>query len=257
MRSRSPRSTLKPGQVSLERALSKLGLASRTQARALILENKVAVNGRIVSHPGIKVVPERVKITINGQERTAAEPLTIVLHKPKGLVTTRSDEKGRPTIYSLLGSIQTHLGPVGRLDMQTSGLLILTNDTQFAAWLTDPKHAVTRVYLATVRGELSDEVCEVLVQDGVRDEGELLKAQKITIQKRSKAETHLFIELVEGKNREIRRMFKKVGHEITRLKRISFGGLALGDLEPGQWRKLDIGELKAAFPRAPFKLKMA
>lgn len=237
----------RPGEVSLERALSKLGLASRTEARALIREGRVRVDGRPADDPLAPVVPERVRIEIDGRPASRAAPITVLLHKPKGVVTTRSDPEGRPTVYSCLQGLEAHVVPVGRLDAATTGLLLLTNDTRFADWVTDPAHAVPRVYLVTVRGELPDATARRL-QEGVEDAGEILAARQVTIRKRSRRETHLVVELTEGKNREIRRMLGAAGHEVTRLKRVSFGGLELGDLEPGQWRVVAPEEIRAAFP---------
>lgn len=239
-----------PGQVSLERALSKLGLASRSEARALILEGRVKVDGRTVNDPLAPVVPERVRVEIDGGRAERAEPLTVLLHKPRGVVTTRSDPEGRPTVYGCLEGLETHVVPVGRLDAATTGLLLLTNDTRLADWVTDPENAVPRVYLVTVRGELSDGTARRL-EEGVEDRGEVLAAAKVTVRKRSGRETHLIVELTEGKNREIRRMLATAGHEVTRLKRVSFGGLELGDLPAGTWRVVSLEELRAAFPGAP------
>lgn len=178
-------------------------------------------------------------------------PRTILLHKPRGVVTTRSDPEGRPTVYTCLEGPEAgdliHLIPIGRLDAATTGLLLLTNDTRLAAWITDPVNAVPRIYLVTVRGELSDATAQRL-ETGIEDEGEPLFARKVTIRKRSRRETHLILELTEGKNREIRRLLAAVGHEVTRLKRVSFGGLELGDLPPGKWRDVTEQELREAFP---------
>lgn len=241
------------GEVSLDRALSKLGLASRTQARELIRDGKVSVDGRIARDPGLPVVPERARIEIEGRHVDASfESRTILLHKPRGVVTTRSDERGRATVYSLLEGLSTHLVPVGRLDMATTGLLLLTNDTQFAAWLTDPTSGVNRTYLVTVRGEVGDAKLKEL-RMGVEDRGERLKADAIELRKRSGRETHLVVKLAEGKNREIRRLFLAGGFEVIRLKRVSFGGLELGDLEIGRWRELSEDEIKRAFPGAKRK----
>ena len=243
-----------PGRVPLERALSKLGLASRSQARALIQAGKVAVDGRIETDPLLEVVPERVRVEIDGRLADRPEPLTILLHKPRGVVTTRSDPEGRRTVYGCLEGLETHVVPVGRLDAATSGLLLLTKDTRFADWVTDPGNEVPRVYLVTVRGELSDATARHL-EEGIEESGEMLAARKIAVRKRSKRETHLTVELTEGKNREIRRMLAAVGHEVTRLKRVSFGGLELGELEPGKWRVISMDELKVAFPGAPIREK--
>lgn len=230
--------TMKKGRVPLERALSKLGLASRTEARALVREGRVAVDGRPATDPLFEVVPERARIEIDGRRAERPRPVTILLHKPRGVVTTRSDPEGRPTVYGCLEGLDAHVVPVGRLDAATSGLLLLTNDTRFADWVTDPRNEVPRVYLVTVRGELSDETARRL-EEGV-----------VTVRKRSRRETHLVVELAEGKNREIRRMMAAVGHEVTKLKRVSFGGLELGDLAPGRWRVVGEEELRRAFPGA-------
>jgi 23S rRNA pseudouridine2605 synthase len=242
------RRPMKPGFVPLERALSKLGLASRTEARALVREGRVAVDGRPVDDPLLPVVPERARIDIDGRPASRAEPVTILLHKPRGVVTTRSDPEGRPTVYGCLEGLEEHVVPVGRLDAATTGLLLLTNDTRFADWVTDPANGVPRVYLVTVRGELADDTARRL-EEGVEESGERLSAQAVTVRKRSRRETHLVIELNEGKNREIRRMLAAAGHEVTRLKRVSFGGLELGELRPGEWRVVSGEELRAAFPK--------
>lgn len=237
----------KPGQVSLERALSKLGLASRTEARALIEEGRVTVDGQEATDPLLPVVPETARIAIDGRPATRARTRTILLHKPRGVVTTRSDPEGRPTVYTCLEGLDDHVIPVGRLDAATSGLLLLTNDTRFADWVTDPANAVPRVYLVTVRGELADATARRL-KEGIEDEGERLAARSVTIRKRSRRETHLVLELTEGKNREIRRLLAAAGHEVTKLKRVAFGGLELGDLPPGRWREVSEDEVRKAFP---------
>jgi 23S rRNA pseudouridine2605 synthase len=233
--------------VSLERALSKLGLASRTEARQLIAAGRVHVDGRIATNPLARVVPERIDIRIDGVETERHAPVTLLLHKPRGYVTTRSDPDGRKTVYDLLAGAPARVVPVGRLDLATSGLLLLTNDTQFAHWLTDPKSAVPRVYLVTVRGRIHDETL-VKLQEGIVDAGEPLAAEAVSMRKASGRETHLIVTLTEGRNREVRRLFAAVGHEVTRLRRVQFGGIELGDLAPGEWRQVDGRELRRAFP---------
>lgn len=243
---------MKKGQVPLERAISKLGLASRTEARGLIREGRVTVEGRPVLDPHFAVSPERARIEIDGRRPELPRPLTILLHKPRGVVTTRSDPEGRPTVYGCLEGLDAHVVPVGRLDAATSGLLLLTNDTRFGDWVTDPRNEVPRVYLVTVRGELSDDEASRLEQ-GIEDDGERLAARSVTVRKRSKRETHLIVELTEGRNREIRRMLAAVGNEVTKLKRVAFGGLELGELEPGRWREVTTEEVKEAFPGAALR----
>ena len=240
------------GEVSLERALSKLGVASRSEARRLVAAGRVTVDGRAATDPLLPVVPERAAIAIDGRPVRRPQSLTILLHKPRGVVTTRSDPEGRPTVYACLAELAEHVVPVGRLDAATSGLLLLTNDTRFADWVTDPANGVPRVYLATVAGELADESAQRAAA-GVEDRGERLAARRVTVRKRSRRETHLVVELAEGRNREIRRLFAALGHEVTRLKRVAFGGLELGDLPPGRYRVVRPEELAAAFPGAPLR----
>ncbi len=241
-----------PGEVSLERALSKLGLATRSEARSLVLQGRVAVDGQVVTEPLAPVVPEQVRVAIDGRLAVPPPPLTVLLHKPRGVVTTRADPRGRPTVYACLAGSDAHLVPVGRLDAATSGLLLLTNDTRFADWVTAPAQAVARVYLVTVRGELTPERARQLTA-GVEDRGERLAARGAVVRKRSRRETHLVLELAEGKNREVRRLLAALGHEVTALKRVAFGGLELGGLGPGAWRVVPLAELRAAFPRAPLR----
>lgn len=240
------------GRVPLARALSKLGAASRSEARELIRQGRVTVDGRPVTDPLRPVVPERARLEIDGRPVRRAEWLTILLHKPRGVVTTRSDPEGRPTVYDCLEGLEARVVPVGRLDAATTGLLLFTTDTRFADWVTDPASAVPRIYLVTVRGELADETARRL-EAGVEESGERLAARSVAVRRRSRRETHLVIELTEGKNREVRRLLAAAGHEVTRLKRVAFGGLELGDLPPGRWRAVPADELRAAFPGAPLR----
>lgn len=247
------RAGYRPGTVALERALSKLGLASRTEARAWILDGRVRVDGRVICDPKRAVVPERANIEIDEARAEGAAPTTVLLHKPRGVVTTRKDEKGRKTVYSCLAGLDEHVVPVGRLDFATTGLLLLTNDTRFAAWVTDPANGVPRSYVVTVRGEITPEKARLLQTQGVQDQGQWLRAESVALRKASGRESHLNVTLKEGKNREIRRLFLAIGHEVTALKRISFGALELGSLRPGEWRHVPEAELKQAFPGAPVR----
>jgi 23S rRNA pseudouridine2605 synthase len=235
--------------VRLERALSKLGLASRTESRALLLAGRVRVNGRIVRDPHKLVVPETLQLTIDDVPPERPEPVLIAFHKPRGVVTTRRDPSGRSTVYDFLKDVSSHVIPIGRLDLASTGLLLLTNDTRLSDWLTDPANQVVRRYLVTIRGEIDEDVIRRL-ESGIDDEGERLTASRVTIRKRSGRETHLVVDLVEGRNREIRRMFRTVGHEVTRLKRVTFAGIELGDLAPGRWRRVGPDELRDLVRRA-------
>ncbi len=245
---------LKLGKVKLERALSKRGLASRTQARALIEAGKVIVNGIKRLDPGFFVNPDTAKFEIEGEKATAFQWRALILNKPKNTVTTRSDEKGRKTIFDLLSRDEQalKLHAVGRLDYATTGLLILTNDTKFSSYLTDPENEIPRTYIVTVRGEVVAESAS-RAQKGIQDEGETLKANRVKILKASGRESLLEVELLEGKNREIRRLFLALGHEVIALKRISYGDIHLGDLGSGKTRVLNLSDARALFPHASFR----
>lgn len=240
------------GRVPLERAFSKLGLASRSQARQWILEGRVRVDKKVIRDPLVLVTPERVRLEVDGKTFGKKTWRTLLMNKPKGVVTTRSDEKGRPTVFSLLKEEDAYLHPVGRLDMATTGLLLLTNDTQLSDWLTDPRNNIIRVYLVTVDGLCTDREVEILSK-GIKDGDEFLKPQKVTLRKSSSKESHLTVELTEGKNREIRRMFGALRFEVASLKRVAFGGLELKGLPSGEYREVSREELALIFPAVPFK----
>ena len=221
------------GRVALERAVSKLGAASRADARRLVGDGLVTVNGRTVTDPLAAVSPEADRIVVAGTAARRAAWRAIAFHKPRGVVTTRRDPQGRPTVFDVLGDAGRGLVAVGRLDLATTGLLILTNDTALANALSDPATAIVRRYVVTVRGQVTDETCARL-ERGVGD----LHARRVTLRKRSRRETHLIVDLGEGKNREVRRLFAAAGHEVTRLLRVAFGPIELGTLAPGAWRAL-------------------
>ena len=204
------------------------------------------------------VRPERDRILVDGVRAARGSWRTIVMNKPRGTVTTRRDPEGRPTVFDVLrragasgsGVSTDRLVAVGRLDRATTGLLILTTDTQLANRLTDPASAVVRRYLVTVRGGLADEAA-ARMQRGIED----LCASSVVVRKRSSRETHLTIELIEGKNREIRRLCAAVGHEVTALKRVAFGGLEIGGLAPGAWREVPREEMARACGAAPRRVR--
>ena len=187
-------------------------------------------------------MPERDRLTVDGQGVQRARWRLILLNKTRGTVTTRRDPEGRPTVFDLVGETGRGLIAVGRLDRATSGLLLLTTDTRLANWLTDPATAIVRRYVATVRGELTD-MDAARMMAGIDE----VRAHDVHVRKRSARETHLVIELVEGKNREIRRLCSAVGHEVTALRRVAFGSLEIGDLAPGAWREVSRAEVRRAF----------
>ena len=230
------------GKIRLDRALSKLGLSSRSEARELIAGGSVVVSGRVVTDPARLVVLERTVIAIGGARAKRAEWRTIALHKTRGTITTRRDPEGRPTVFDLVSDEAHAMVAVGRLDRASTGLLLLTTDTQLAATLTDPANAFVRRYVVTARGRVTDE--DVMrIERGIDG----LSAQAVQVLKRSNRETHLIVELTEGKNREIRRLLDATGHEVTRLLRVAFGGIELGTLKPGEWRDVSKEEIERAF----------
>jgi len=191
------------------------------------------VNGRVVRDPLAAVHPERDRIAIAGETATKRAWSTIAFYKPRGVVTTRRDPEGRRTVFDVLGEAGEGMVAVGRLDRASSGLLLLTTDTQLAERLTNPANRIVRRYAVTARAYVSDEDCAAL-ERGTRDLG----AASVRVRKRSRRETHLIVELTEGKNREIRRLFALVGAEVTTLLRIAYGPIELGSLQPGEWRAL-------------------
>lgn len=246
------RSPSRKGTVPLERALSKLGLASRAEARRWILAGRVSVDGRLCRRPERAVVPESIAVAIDGKAAPSPPPLTLLLYKPRGLITTQRDERGRRTVFSLVPRRLGTLHAVGRLDQATSGLLLLTNDSRLSSWLADPANKLRRVYLVTVAGRVEEDTRRRL-EKGIVDRGERLRCAGVRLRKASGRETHLVVELEEGRNREIRRLLAALGHEVLRLKRVAFGGLTLGALQPGGYRALSAAELRRAFPGAPVR----
>jgi 23S rRNA pseudouridine2605 synthase len=226
-----------------------MGVLSRSQATRAILEGRVRVNGRVVQDPARAVAMQHARIEVDGMAAQAASWRTILMNKPRSVLTTRHDPEGRTTIYDI---VRDALGlvPVGRLDFATTGLVLLTTDTALASWITDPANGVPRAYLVTVRGKVTAEAVEHLMR-GVVDEGEALRAAAVRLRKASGRESHLVVELREGKNREVRRLFRAIGHEVTRLSRVQLGGLSLGTLAPGEWRECTRQEIRGAFPGAP------
>lgn len=235
-------------RVPLNRALSKLGILSRAEATAAILAGRVRVNGRIARHPTMPIEPETTRIKVDDEPKKGQPWRAVLFHKPRGVLTTRRDPEGRRTVFDVLGSVGDGLITVGRLDAATSGLLLLTTDTDLANWITDPEREVPRVYVVTVRGRFSDDLCARLCE-GFVSGGDRLQAVSATVRKASGRESHLTVELREGKNREVRRLFEALGHEVTRLKRVRLGRLELGTLSPGEWRELTADEISSAFDR--------
>jgi len=232
-------------RISLARALSKLGYTSRSQARPLIETGQVTVNGKTVKDPDHRIDIERDRVSVNGEAVALDSYQYFMLHKPAGVVTTRSDERGRRTVFDLLaGKDLPHLSAVGRLDLESEGLLLLTNDTRWADRIASPDGHVDKVYHVQITG-LPHAGALQQMQEGVTDRGEVLKAKSATVLDVTDEEIWLEIVLDEGKNRQIRRMLAALGVRVLRLKRVAIGSVKLGKLEPGEIRPLSPAEVKA------------
>ena len=238
-------------RVSLERALSKLGHASRSQARALIAEGRVRLNGRVVREPLERVDVRRARIEVDGAQVRPAPRLYIALNKPPGLVTSERDEHGRETVFSCLDDLGLpRLVAVGRLDLESEGLLLFTNDTRWAQRVLDPANHVDRVYEVHIRGPAPDPFLEAL-RAGVASRGELLKVKAVRRVRGDAAGAVLELVLGEGRNRHIRRMLETLGREVTVLKRVAIGPVQLGRLGARAYRALTPAEVAALGGNAP------
>lgn len=238
----------KPARHGVARALSKQGLCSRTQAAAWVAAGRVAVNGRVVRDPEFPVRPGRDAITVDGRPLAAQAPVYLALNKPRGLVTTASDERGRDTVYRCLeGAGLPWLAPVGRLDQASEGLLLMSNDPAWAAAITDPATGPDKTYHVQVDA-VPDAACLSALQAGVVDAGERLSARSATLLRSGGKTAWLELVLDEGRNRQIRRLLAAHGLGVLRLVRVAIGPLALGNLAKGAWRPLTDEEISSLAP---------
>jgi pseudouridine synthase len=229
-------------RVQLHRALSKLGWGSRTQAWDWIRAGRVRVDNVVVTDPLSWIDLQKQRITRDDQE-AARSSLTLALHKPAGIVTTRRDEHGRRTVYDLLPPDLPWLFPAGRLDRDSEGLLIMTTDSDLAQELTAPDRHVPKTYLVTVRGVPTAEAIAQLRHGVMLSDGPTRPA-RVGLRESSPTSALLEITLTEGRNRQVRRMCAAVKHKVKRLVRIAIGDLTLGDLEPGMTRRLTDDEIR-------------
>lgn len=229
--------------VRLQKFLADAGIASRRAGEQFILDGRVAVNGQTVRLLGSKVDPAHDQVTVDGKVVRAKKLIYVALNKPVGCVCSRKDELNRPTIYELLPKEWETVQSVGRLDYNSEGLIFLTNDGQFALRLTHPRYGVRKKYLATVEGEVTPEMLEMF-RRGVFHEGERLKVLAGKIISASRARSVVELELGEGKNREVRRLFESQALTVKKLQRTQIGKIRLGELKPGKWRTLNAVEIK-------------
>jgi len=234
------------GGIRLQKIISQAGIASRRAAEKLIAEGRVTVNGHTVLEMGTKADPARDDIRLDGRRLKPPERHRyILLYKPTGYVTTRSDPQRRRTVIDLLRGVKEYVYPVGRLDYDTEGLLLLTNDGDLAAKLTHPRHEVDRTYDARVAGMPDDEAVERLRRGIPLDGRRTMPADVLLINKGRRDEDGvLLVTIREGRNRQVRRMLEAVGHPVQSLRRIRFGPISDRRLKPGDWRELTVDEVE-------------
>lgn len=232
-------------RVGLARAISKLGYCSRSRAAELIAAGRVKWNGTIRRDPETPVHLEKDRIEIDGQPVARSSKIYLALNKPRGIVTTALDEKGRDTVYALLPKGVPWLAPVGRLDKASEGLLLLTNDSEWAARITAPETHLDKTYHLQINA-IADEVLLHTLRNGIRaNDGEFLRVKSVRMLRQGEQNSWLEIVLDEGKNRHVRRMLEALRIETLRLVRVAIGPLALGDLAKGATRSLDEKEKRA------------
>jgi 23S rRNA pseudouridine2605 synthase len=236
-------------QIGLARALSKRGYCSRSNAVDLICGGRVSLNGGICRNPEAPVRFERDRIEVDGRELSAPAKLYLILNKPRGVVTTASDEKGRETVYTCLDQGLPWVAPVGRLDKASEGLLLLTNDSEWAAQVLAPESHLDKIYHVQIGAVADAGLIESIIKGARTIDGSFLRAKSAQILRGGEKNTWLEIALDEGRNRHIRRMFAALGVEVLRLVRVAIGPLVLGDLRKGSSRSLTDGE-KLALDRA-------
>jgi pseudouridine synthase len=247
--------------MTLDRVLSRYGIASRTVSREAILAGRMKVNGRVERDPDLWVSPDRDAIHLDGQRLKPARKRYLLFYKPKGVITSHGDPAGRDTIYKYLGDVapsakpargrpkpgaaaeNTWIAPVGRLDKDSSGLLLLTNDSEFSDFILNPESGIQKTYLVKTNGLLSDEVIAQLNAGVEMKRGDV--AQPLSVRRREDRGKYTWLDVVltEGKNREVRRMIEAVGFTVLKLVRTQIGPLTLEGLQVGKWRELSASEV--------------
>jgi 23S rRNA pseudouridine2605 synthase len=238
----------KAASTGLARAIAKYGHCSRSRARELIAYGRVRVNGRVVMNPEHPLAFGKDAIDVDGLEIRASKRVYLMLNKPRGIITSADDEKGRATVYSLLPADLPWVAPVGRLDKASEGLLLLTNDSNWGARIASPESHVSKTYHVQIAAVAGPELLRQ-VTSGVRDEsGGVLRAKQACVVRAAAKTSWLEIVLAEGKNRQIRRLMDGLGIEVLRLIRIAIGPLQLGSLPKGKLRELTTEEVAALKP---------
>ena len=230
--------------VRLQKFLAEAGVASRRAGEQIILAGRVAVNGQTVTQLGSKVDPLHDAVEVDGRRIHSKKKLYIALNKPRGYICTRKDELKRDTVHDLLPKEWAGLHTVGRLDLDSEGLIFLTNDGEFSLRLTHPRYGVRKKYLALVEGRVEEKMLSQFTR-GVESKGETLKVERAKLLSASNSKSEVELELAEGKNREVRRLFESQGLHVMRLARVQIGKIKLGELKSGKWRTLTEPEIKS------------
>lgn len=234
---------MKTEKLRLQKFLAHCGLASRRKAEEYIRNGRVRVNGRIVTEMGV-LISSNDYVEFDGKPvKLEKKKVYILLHKPKGCISTVNDPEGRKTVLDLLQGIEERVYPVGRLDYDSSGLLLLTNDGDFANRMMHPSNEMLKIYIATVKGQPTDVQVERL-RNGVRIDDYITAPAFVRVLDIYENKTKLEITIHEGRNRQVRKMCEVIGHPVIRLKRIAYGCIELGRLKPGEWRFLTENELR-------------
>lgn len=229
---------------TLERVLSKAGIGSRTEARAWVAQGRVKVNGTITRDPDRWIDMHRDRVRLDDKPLETRARVYVLLYKPPGYLTTYKDPKGRPTVYDLVAAVGTFVSPVGRLDLDTSGLLLMTNDTQFAERVTNPVSHVPKTYLVKASAVLTDAQLQML-REGIELADGMTRPAIVGRLRDSSKYTHFEITLTEGRNRQVRRMVEALGAHVLKLVRIRIGPISIGTLPIGKWRLLTDREVAA------------
>lgn len=229
--------------MRLQKYMALCGVASRRASEELIKNGQVQVNGKVVLEMGTVVDPDKDRVSVDGKTvRPEKKKVYIMLNKPVGIVTSLKDEKGRTVVTDLIEGVDERIYPVGRLDSDTSGLLLLTNDGELAFKLTHPSKRIFKKYIAIVEGLPNKGELERL-RNGIKIDGRLTSKAKVKVLKNFGEDSILEIEIFEGRNRQVKKMCEAVNHPVKKLKRVAFGELQLGGLEAGNWRFLNDDEL--------------